>query len=174
MAIVAQTDGIQLGAQKEMTRYTIAVAGGTLHVVALRNSEGSQKSITTAFVASGLFQSPSKFVTINVATGTLAAGNASGGQIVYLTSTNAAPGAQAMRTPAQILADGNNVVIGVSWTLRIINTGAGTLTLATDSGAGFTMTGTMTVLTNTFRDFIVTVTAATTGTVQSVGTGTMS
>ena len=67
MAIVAQTDGIQLGAQKEMTRYTIAVAGGTLHVVALRNSEGSQKSITTAFVASGLFQSPSKFVTINVA-----------------------------------------------------------------------------------------------------------
>ena len=174
MAIVAQTDGIQLGAQKEMTRYTVAVSGGTLHVVALRNSDGSQKAVSTVFAAAGLSQAPTKFTSINVTTGTLVAGNASGAQQVFLTSTNATPGTQAMRTPAQILAEGNNVVIGTPWYLRITNTGAGTLTLTTDSGAGFTMTGTMTVPVNTFRDFVVTVTAATTGTVQTVGTGTMS
>lgn len=117
---------------------------------------------------------PAKFTTINVTTGTLAAGNASGAAFVSLTSTNATPGNQAMRTVAQVLTDTPGLSVGHAYVLRITNTGAGTLTLATDGSAQFTMTGTMTVPQNTFRDFVVTINTATTGTVQAIGTGTFS
>src|SRR6267142_3488153 len=49
--------------------------------------------------------SPAQFASINATTGTLATGKASGAAITHLTSTNAVPGTQAMRTPAQILTD---------------------------------------------------------------------
>jgi len=114
---------------------------------------------------------PAQFNTMNVTTGTLAAGQASGAEFTTLFTTNATPGSQAMRTPAQILSDTPGLFVGGSYILRIINSGAGTLTLATDSGAGFTMTGTMTVATNTFRDWCITINTATTGTVQNVGAG---
>lgn len=117
---------------------------------------------------------PAKFTSINVTTGTLAAGNASGAAFVCLTSTNAVPGNQAMRTVAQVLTDTPGLSVGMSYMLRITQTGAGTLTLTTDGSTQFTMTGTMTVAQNTFRDFVVTINTATTGTVQSVATGTFS
>lgn len=117
---------------------------------------------------------PAKFSTINVTTGTLAAGNASGAAFVSLTSTNATPGNQAMRTVAQVLADSPGLSVGHAYMLRVTNTGAGTFTLATDGSTQFTMTGTMTVPQNTTRDFVVTINTATTGTVQAVGTGTFS
>lgn len=117
---------------------------------------------------------PAKFTTINVTTGTLAAGNASGAAFVNLTSTNAVPGSQAMRTVAQVLTDTPGLSVGHAYMLRITNTGAGTLTLATDGSTQFTMTGTMTVPQNTFRDFCVTINTAITGTVQAVAVGTFS
>lgn len=131
---------------------------------------------TVQFVSNQLITSlpPAKFSTINVTTGTLAAGNASGAAFTSLTSTNATPGAQAMRTVAQVLADTTGLSVGMAYVLRVTNTGAGTFTLATDGSTQFTMTGTMTVAQNTFRDFIVTISTATSGTVQSVGVGTIS
>ena len=116
-----------------------------------------------------------KFSTINVTTGTLAAGKASGAEFTVLQSTNATPGNQAMRTPAQILADTPGLAVGASYVLRIVNTGAGSLTLTTDSGSGFTMTGTSFVVAqNAWKDFVVTINSGTTGTVQGVGYGTFS
>ena len=115
-----------------------------------------------------------QFKTINVTTGTLSANDASGAAFCSLLSTNATPGSQAMRTPAQVLSDSPGLLVGSSYVLMITNTGAGTLTLATDSGSGFTMTGTMTVAQNTTRTFIVTMSTSSTGVVQSVGTGTTS
>lgn len=117
---------------------------------------------------------PAKFSTINVTTGTLAVGNASGAAFTCLTSTNGTPGNQAMRTVAQVLVDTPGLAVGMSYMLRVTNTGAGTFTLATDGSAQFTMTGTMTIPQNTFRDFVVTINTATTGTVQSVAVGTFS
>lgn len=114
-----------------------------------------------------------KYGTMNATTGSLAAGALTGAESVYLLSTNATPGAQLVRTAAQMLADLPNGQVGQTWTARIINSGAGTLTLTTDAGATVTMTGTMTVLTNTWRDFVLTINTATTATVQSVGTGTI-
>jgi hypothetical protein len=115
---------------------------------------------------------PAKFTSINVTAGTLAAGVITGAEFVYVLSTNATPGAQTVRTAAQMLADTPNAQVGMSYSLRIANSGAGTLTLTADGGATVTLTGTMTIPTATFRDFIVTFTAAATATIQTVGDGT--
>ena len=115
-----------------------------------------------------------KFTTQSATAGTLAAGAITGAQFVCLTNTNATPGAQTVRTAAQMIADTPNGLPGLSYMLRITNSGAGTLTLTADGGATVTLTGTMTVATNTWRDFVVTFNTATTATIQGVGVGTMS
>jgi hypothetical protein len=110
---------------------------------------------------------------LNQTTGSLPVGAITGAPDVNLLTTNALPGAQLVRTAAQMLADTPGGQVGMSWNLRIVNSGAGTLTLTTDAGATVTMTGTMTVPLNTFRDFVVTINTAITATVQSVGSGTI-
>jgi len=107
-----------------------------------------------------------------VTTGTLAAGQASGAAFTTILSNATTPGAQAMRTPAQVLADAPGLMVGQSYMLQITQTGAGTFTLATDSGAGFTMTGTMTIAQNFTRTFLVNMASGTTGTVTSLSIGT--
>lgn len=116
----------------------------------------------------------SKLSTLNATVGTLPAGAITGTANVVLVSSNATPGTQTLRSAAAMLAD-----IGVQapfvYNLRIVNTGAGTLTLAADTGATVTLgAGTYTVPTNTFRDFIVSFPTATTATVTTVGVGTWS
>lgn len=113
----------------------------------------------------------SKFTSINVTAGTLAAGNITGADFVKLTSTNATPGAQTVRTAAQMFADTPNAKIGQTWTTRIINTGAGTFTLTADGGATVTITGHNAILTNTWVDYHCVFTSATAVTLQSVGSG---
>lgn len=114
---------------------------------------------------------PAQFSTAALATGTLAAGAITGAAFVVLTNTGATPGAQTVRTAAQMLADFPAARAGMSYMLRIVNTGAGTLTLTADGGATVTLTGTATVAQNTFRDYVVTFNTATTATIQSVGSG---
>lgn len=114
-----------------------------------------------------------KVSTINVTAGTLSAGNITGGEFVTLITTNATPGTQTTRTAAQMYADDPTAFIGQSYTLRICNSGAGTLTLG--AGTGVTLSGTMTVATTTFRDFNVTyggTEASPTVTITNIGLGT--
>jgi len=60
--------------------------------------------------------------------------------------------------------------VGSSWVLRIKNSaGAGTWTVVTNTG--WTLNGTMTIATGTYRDFIVTFTSLTTATLQNIGGG---
>lgn len=75
------------------------------------------------------------------------------------------------RTAAQMIADAN-LVIGDSYVLEITNTSGGTTTLV--AGTGVTLTGTMTMATNSTRRFNVKVTGSATITIQSTGTGTQS
>jgi hypothetical protein len=112
-----------------------------------------------------------KLSTTNLSGATLAAGAITGGNPVFLTSTNAAPGTLTTRTATQMIADAN-LQVGQTYELQITQTGAGTLTLG--AGAGVTLTGTMTVPTNTTRTFVVQVTSATAITITAVGTGTYS
>lgn len=112
-----------------------------------------------------------KFTTAAKAAGTLAVGDITGANFSVLTNTGATPGAQTVRTAAQMLADIPGAVSGTVVMFRIVNTGAGTLTLTADGGATVTITGTATIATNIFRDYTLTFTSATAATIQSVGSG---
>jgi hypothetical protein len=74
------------------------------------------------------------------------------------------------RTAAQMIADAG-LLVGQSYLLRILNSAAGTCTLT--AGAGVTLTGKVAILTATYCDYTVTVTAAGAITFQYVGTGTV-
>lgn len=114
-----------------------------------------------------------QFRTAALSVGTLAAGLITGAEYTVLQNTGATPGAQTVRSAAQMLSEiPGGFIAGLAYTLRIVNTGAGTLTLTADPGATVTLTGTMTVAQNVFRDYIVTFNSATTATIQSVGAGT--
>jgi hypothetical protein len=78
-------------------------------------------------------------------------------------------------TAALLIAAVPNWQIGGSYVLRVINANSGgAYTLTVTSGASVTLTGTMTMAQNTWRDFQVTYTGAGTVTLQSMGTGTHS
>lgn len=89
--------------------------------------------------------------TLNQAAGTIPAGVVTGGDFVTVLQTNATPGTQTTRTAVQLYADDPTAFPGQRYTLRVCNSGAGTMTLA--GGAGVTVTGTATIATATFRDF---------------------
>ncbi len=112
-----------------------------------------------------------KYTTSSVTTGSMAAGLITGAKMCVWLSSNATPSAQLVRTAAQLLADTPNGAVGQSTFFRIIQSGAGTLTVTADGGGTVTLTGTMTVPQNTFRDFMLTFNTATTATVQSIGAG---
>jgi hypothetical protein len=128
-------------------------------------------TVTSREVVSDIALPPVQYQTLNATTGSLPAGAITGAQMCFLLSTNATPGAQLVRSAAQMLNDIPNGAVGSSWFVRILNSGAGTLTLTADAGATVTISGTATVPTTTFRDFVFTITAAATATAQSVGSG---
>lgn len=114
---------------------------------------------------------PAQFTTASLTAGTLGVGVITGAAFTVLTNTGATPGAQTVRTAAQMLADFPGMRVGDSYILRVVNTGAGTLTLTADAGPTVTLTGTATIAQNIFRDYIVTFNTATTATIQSIGSG---
>lgn len=91
----------------------------------------------------------------------------------YVQAEYSAVGAAALttRSAAQMIADAG-LQIGESYVLEITNTSGGTTTLT--AGAGVTLTGTMTMATNTTRRFNVKVTGDNAITIQSTGVGTIS
>lgn len=99
---------------------------------------------------------------------TAAAGDLTGALTV--TAEYSAVGAAALttRTATQMFADAS-AVIGQSYELAIMNSSGGTTTLT--AGTGVTLTGTMTLATNTVRWFVVTFNTATTLTIQNAGSG---
>lgn len=128
-------------------------------------------SAVAAGVSAG---SPAKLATLNATAGALPAGAITGAHQVTLVSSNAVPGTQTCRSAAAMVADAT-ITAPYSYNLRIVNTGAGAFTLAADGGATVTLgAGTYTVLTNTFRDFIVAFSSGTACTITTVGVGTWS
>lgn len=126
-------------------------------------------TITMAAMAMGRNASlaATQFVSISAGNGTLSAGNMEGAQYCVLATSGAT--AFTTRTAAQIIAGVPNAQIGDSYTLRVYNTNGGTLTLT--GGTGVTITGTATIATNVTRDYLVSVTGASTVTMQNIGSG---
>ncbi len=140
--------------------------------MASKDLESIQKQSDTNTTTLG--QKVTKLNTMNVTTGTLTTAVLTGGDDVALITTNATPGNQTLPSAAALLA-ALGATAPFAYNLRIVNTGAGTLTMLADAGATITLgAGTYTVPTNTFRDFIVSFPTATTGTVTTVGVGTWS
>lgn len=98
-----------------------------------------------------------------------------GGEVV-LNMTGTLAGAATATTPTAALwiAAMPNAIPGATYTLRVINNSSGAFAWTLAGGTGVTVNGTATVAQNTFRDFAVTVNAASGGTVtvQNIGSGT--
>lgn len=107
---------------------------------------------------------------------TLTGAQMAGSNDVAINMTAALAGAGTLNsaTAAQIVAAIPGVQPGFSYNLRIINSSSGNFAWTLTTATGITLSGTMTMAQNTFRDFYVTVTSLTAVAIQSVGTGTFS
>lgn len=109
---------------------------------------------------------------------TLPAGALSGSLFNVLNSTANGANALTTRTASQIIAD-LDAAMGVpvpkdgtyTFVVRILSAGNGQITLT--AGAGVTVTGTATIASGAWRDFLVTVNSTGTVTFQNVGGGTI-
>lgn len=106
----------------------------------------------------------------NASNGSLLAAKIAGAGTVICAVSGGATLSHQLDTAANILASMPGLVISESYKLRIINNNSGVLTLTTNTG--LTLTGTMTITNGTWREFLVTYTAAGTITLQEIGTGT--
>lgn len=133
-------------------------------------------TITIASIAAGANtpQAHEGFITApdGGSSATLTAAMVTGGELVFHTSAGGTTPSLQLPTAAAIIAAIPGWQIGQSYLLRIINTNSGTATITTNTG--LTLTGTMTLATNTFRDFLVAFTAAGAVSVTAVGTGATS
>jgi hypothetical protein len=107
---------------------------------------------------------------------TLTGPNMAGAQDVFITLTATLAGAGTLNsaTAAQIIAAIPNPQVGMTYNLRIINASGGAFAWTLTTATGITLSGTMSIAQNTFRDFVVSYTGAGAVTIQSVGTGTNS
>lgn len=168
----AFTETITAGSGVTLTGQAILYPNTFAQYLAVVTGVGANAAIT--MYERGVFYNrnlpQTQFTTLNATVGTLPAGAITGANNVVLQSTNATPGAQTTRTAAQMLADIPNGAVGMSWNVRIINTGAGAFTLTAD--ASVTLTGDAVILQDSWVDYIVTLTGAATATMQSVGNNT--
>lgn len=124
---------------------------------------------TLFWIGSAPNRNPAQFVT-NTTTTTFASGQLTGAPNVVYANTGNTPGTITTRTAALMFSDTPNAYTGQTYRLRIYHGGTGTLTIA--AGTNVTLTGTMTIATTTWRDFIVTFTDSTHLVIQNVGSGT--
>lgn len=112
-----------------------------------------------------------KFTTASLSAGAIPAASITGAALSVWQNTGATPGAQTFPSAATLFAAIPGAYVGMVVMFRVVNTGAGTLTLTADAGATVTLAGTATVATNVWRDYTLRFTSATAATVQSVGSG---
>ncbi len=108
---------------------------------------------------------------------TLTAANISGARDeVTLNMTGALGGAANAQLPlvSDLVAAIPDPVAGQSYRLRIINSSSGAFAWTVTTNSGWTLTGTMTIAKDTFRDFYITLTSLAAAVLQQRGTGTNS
>lgn len=135
----------------------------------------TQAALTTiqAMVVSGrqaILKTNSTAVSANLTAGNIADGSA----FVALSLTGNPAGAANITLPTvnTLVAQFANPLAGQSYVVRIINSAnSNTWTVLTNTG--WTLSGTMTIATGTWRDFIVSFTSLTAATFTNVGGGTV-
>jgi hypothetical protein len=128
------------------------------------------------FAASGPSGGPAVATADNGSSQTLTAamiGVANKNFVSHLSTGGSTP-SLTLPTVAALLAAFPGLVANSSYVLRVINSNSGTATIVTNTG--WTTSGTLTLATNTTRDFVVQITSvsAATANITSIGTGTNS
>lgn len=110
-----------------------------------------------------------QYVTAAGQSTTLTAAQVSGAKICVYDNTGTTPANLQFPAATDVIAAIPQAQIGMSYLLKIRNSSGSANTATITTNTGVTLTGTMTIAQNVTRDFIVTMTAAATITVQSVG-----
>jgi hypothetical protein len=151
-----------------VTAYTADANG----VITVTNPRDVLAFLQAGFAVAGTLGSfaETQFVTKSSGNGTLAAGDMEGAGYCALASSGAT--AFTTRTATLLIAGIPSAQLGGSYVLRVYNTNGGTLTLT--AGSGVTITGTATIATAKFRDYLVSITNLGTPaiTMQNIGSGT--
>lgn len=107
------------------------------------------------------------------ASATATAAQMAGANTCALNMTGTLAGAATLTTAtaAAIIAQAGSPPVGASWIVRVGNSSSGNFAWTIAGGTGVTVNGTATVAQNTFRDFLATVGANSTLTLQSIGVG---
>lgn len=172
--------GSQIGAQVILADGTtktidaqggITVANAGMLIVPLLNAgwvpaEDEQGLPNTLFTADN-----------NNAAHTIALAAMGPARLVTLNLTGALGAGAALTLPTVALLVAQLAGFGValySSRLRIINSSGGAFAWTVTTAAGWTLTGTMTIAQNTFRDFDLSLQSLAAGTLQQVGTGSTS
>ncbi len=145
--------------------------------LAMNGALPDQVGLNNAILGINPFQEVIYVADAATASKTLGASEISGAAQVYLAFTGTAGAGVAATLPtvanliAALPAAVQSSPVGLCWQLRVINV-ATTQTITMTTNTGWTVSGTATVPTTTWRDFVVTITSATTATIQSVGGST--
>jgi hypothetical protein len=154
-----------------------AIGPGQVPVIPFNGALPDQIGLENAIMGINPLQEAIYNADAATASKTLSGQEMSGAAQVFLafTGTFGAGGALTLPTIANLIQALPAVVqanpVGITWQLRIINVNT-TQTLTVTTNTGWTLGGTMTVASQTFRDFVVTITSATTASIQAVGSGT--
>lgn len=138
------------------TAVTISLSNVSNGSVYLGNTQYTAAVNTTSFTATAPQVAGAVLTTLN------------------LTGTLAGAASITLPTAANLIAGIPNAGLGTSYRLRIINSSGGAFVWTVVTNTGLTLSGTLTIAQNTWRDFDVIIGSASTVTVQAVGTGTQS
>lgn len=171
------TNGLPL-AVAPLTGAELAAFDTTLPAGQTPESEAISLAQVAAYVAGGATGGPAIATPDSGATQTLTAAMISvpaARDVVHVTTGGSTP-SLTLPLATALLTALPQAQIGTSYVLRVINANSGTATIVTNTG--WTTTGTLTLATGTWREFIVAFTNVSTGTVAatftSIGTGTNS
>lgn len=181
LSIVVQNTG-----SNPLLVYPFQGASDTINGVAAANGvailPGSVATFNcTAAGAWNTMPASAKSAAFNTASNTTAF-TATGAQVTGGTAsvdfaiTGTLAGAQNVTLPtvANLVLAMHSPTVGSSFRLRIINESGGAFAWTVVTNTGWTLTGTMSIAQNTWREFVVTLTSLTTATLQSVAVGTYS
>lgn len=152
------------------------IGPGQTPSLVMNGAVADQTGLVSAILGINPFQEVIYNAAANTSSFTAGASQISGAAQVYLALTGTAGAGVALTLPtvanliAALPASVINSPVGLSWQLRIINV-ATTQTVTVTTNTGWTVSGTATIATTVFRDFVVTITSATTATIQAVGAG---
>lgn len=156
------------------------IGPGQTPSLVMNGAVADQVGLVNAIVGINPFQEVIYNTAANTTAFTLTGTQISGAAQCYMNLTGTLGAGQALTLPtvANLIAALPATVqanpVGLSWQLRIISSQAAAFSWTVTTNTGWTLAGTQTIAQTSWRDFVLTITSATTASLQSVGTGTQS